>query len=53
MERKFDKEYATQWEKEVIFLESKKIKPIFVKNNIYNIKVYKFTKTYELFKALA
>ena len=52
MERKFDKEYATQWEKEVIFLESKDIKPTFVKTNIYNIRTYKYARNYELFSAL-
>jgi len=48
---KFDKEYSTQYKKEVEFLENLDIRYTFVKN-INNISTYKYTKTPELFKAL-
>jgi len=48
---KFDKEYSTQYKKEVEYLKSIGIKYSFVKN-IQNISTYKYTKTPELFKAL-
>lgn len=52
MERvKFDKEYSTQYKKEVEYLEKLGIKYTFVKN-IKNISTYKYTKTPELFNAL-
>ena len=51
MERKFDKEYMTQYLKEVDFLKSIGIFPIFVKTN-YGVEDYKYTKSQELFKAL-
>jgi len=48
---KFDKEYGTQWSLEVDYLSTKGIKPSFVKND-GGIRLYKFTKTEELFNAL-
>jgi len=48
---KFDKEYATQWKEEVLYLDSLGIKYTFVKN-ISNISTYKYTKTSVLFNAL-
>ena len=48
---KFDKEYATQWSLEVEFLSTKDIQPVFIKRD-NPIRIYKFTKTNELFKAL-
>jgi len=48
---KFDKEYATQWSVEVVFLSTKGIKPVFIKRDS-QIRTYKFTKTEELFIAL-
>jgi len=48
---KFDKEYGTQWSLEVEYLSTKGIKPTFVKRDS-QIRIYKFTKTEELFKAL-
>lgn len=49
----FDIEYSTMWKREVSYLEAKGILPSFVKRTPdYNIKVYKYTKTPELFTAL-
>jgi hypothetical protein len=48
---KFDKEYSTQYKKEVEYLAELSIRYTFVKN-INNISTYKYTKTPELFKAL-
>ena len=48
---KFDKEYGTQWSLEVEYLSTKGIKPVFVKRDS-QIRIYKFTKTEELFKSL-
>lgn len=48
---KFDKEYSTQYKKEVEYLESKGILYTFVKN-VNNISTYKYQKTSELFSAL-
>lgn len=50
--KKYDKEYSTQFSPEKEYLLSKKIKPSFVKN-INGVTTYKYTKTSELFKALA
>lgn len=52
MEKKFDKEYRTQYLKEVDFLKSIRIQPIFVKTE-NGVENYKYTKTEELFNALA
>lgn len=52
MEKKFDKEYATQWVDEMKWLKSNGIYYSFVKT-VNNITVYKYTKTSKLFKALA
>lgn len=50
----FDIEYSTMWRREVNFLESKGIKPTYVKKTPdYGINVYKYTKTPALFLALA
>ena len=50
----FDKEYSTQWRKEVQFLEDKGINYTYAKKHYkYPIIRYKYTKTPELFLALA
>lgn len=50
----FDKEYSTQWRREVQFLEEKGIAYTFAKKHPkYSIVRYKYTKTPELFLALA
>ena len=49
--KKFDKEYSTQFKKEVEYLKSKGIYYSFVKN-VDNISTYKYTKTPELFQTL-
>ena len=48
---KFDKEYATQYPKEMKYLESLGIRYTFVKE-IDGITTYKYSKTSKLFKAL-
>jgi hypothetical protein len=52
MNKKYDKEYSTQFLKEVEFLSSKGIRYTFVKSND-GISTYKYEKTQELFEALA
>lgn len=52
MQKKFDYEYATQYVKEMKYLESIGIKYNFVKD-INGITTYKYSKTSKLFKALA
>ena len=50
----FDKEYSTQWRREVQFLENKGINYTYAKKHFkYPIIRYKYTKTPELFLALA
>ena len=50
----FDKEYSTQWRREVKFLEAKGINYTYAKKHYkYPIIKYKYTKTPELFLALA
>ena len=50
----FDKEYSTQWRREVKFLENKGINYTYAKRHYkYPIIKYKYTKTPELFLALA
>lgn len=50
----FDKEYSTQWRREVKFLEEKGINYTYAKRHYkYPIVKYKYTKTPELFLALA
>lgn len=50
----FDKEYSTQWRREVQFLEDKGINYTYAKKHFkYPIIRYKYTKTPELFLALA
>lgn len=51
--KKFDKEYKTQYLKEVDFLTDKGIRYAFVKRNVDDIRTYKYAKTKELFSALA
>lgn len=50
--KKFDKEYQTQYVDEMKYLLANGIKYTFVKK-IGEIDTYKYTKTPELFKALA
>lgn len=50
--KKFDKEYATNYNAEKEYLLSIGIKPVFVKV-INEVTTYKYTKTEELFKALS
>ena len=49
--KKFDKEYQTQWRKEVDYLKSVGISYVFVKDE-NGISTYKYKKTPELFKLL-
>lgn len=49
--KKFDKEYSTQYIKEMKYLQSKGINYSFVKN-IQEVTTYKYKKTPELFFAL-
>jgi len=50
----FDKEYSTQWKREVQFLEDKGIAYVYAKKHYkYPIIRYKYVKTPELFLALA
>ena len=48
----YDKEYSTMYLKEVDYLKEKGIIHSFVKSNEYGNRIYKYTKTKELFKAL-
>lgn len=50
--KKYDKEYSTQYTPEKEYLLSKGIKPSFVKV-INEVTTYKYSKTSELFNALA
>ena len=50
--KKFDKEYSTQWIKEVEWLRSNGIRYTFVKTDENNVTTYKYKKTSELFNAL-
>ena len=50
----FDKEYSTQWKREVKFLEAKGINYTYAKRHYkYPVIKYKYTKTPDLFLALA
>lgn len=52
--REFDREYSTQWRKEMEFLRAKGIEYTFAKRvGEYKIPTYKYTKTPKLFLALA
>lgn len=51
-ERVFDKEYRTQWIKEVEFLKSVGIRYTFVKKE-NGVSTYKFKKNGELFRQLS
>lgn len=49
----YDKEYSTQWKREVKFLEEKGIAYVYAKRHPkYPVTRYKYTKTPELFLAL-
>ncbi|MBI6875601.1 hypothetical protein [Clostridium aciditolerans] len=48
----FDKEYKTQYMKEVDFLTNKGIRYTFVKRSNDDVRTYKYAKTRELFNAL-
>jgi hypothetical protein len=50
--KKFDKEYFTQYTPEKKYLENIGISPSFVKV-VDGVTTYKYTKTSELFRALA
>ena len=50
----YDFEYATQYRKEVEYLKSRGIEPTYMKRvGEYRIPTYKYTKTPELFRAVA
>lgn len=49
--KKFDKEYSTQYKKEVEYLSNIGIKYTFVKN-INGISIYKYKKSAKLFESL-
>ncbi len=50
----FDKEYSTQYYKEMCYLRDNGIIPTYVKQNkTYDVTTYKYKKTPELFKACA
>ena len=51
MKKQWDKEYSTQFKKEVEYLKSKGIEYSFVKD-VQGVTTYKYTKTPELFLAL-
>lgn len=51
MIKKFDKEYATNYLREVEYLSGKGIRYTFVKERD-GVSTYKYTKTQELFEAL-
>ena len=50
--KKFDKEYFTQYTPEMEYLKKSGISPSFVKI-VNGVTTYKYTKTPELFEALA
>jgi hypothetical protein len=50
-QKKFDKEYSTQYTPEMKYLLSKGIKYAFVKD-VNGVTTYKYKKTPELFRAL-
>lgn len=52
MSKKYDKEYSTQFLKEVEFLSSMGIRYTFVKSND-GISTYKYEKSQDLFEVLA
>lgn len=50
----YDSEYATQFRREVEFLKERGIEPTYMKRvGEYRIPTYKYTKTPELFRAVA
>lgn len=50
---KFDKEYSTQYWKEVKFLEDNGVKYTFVKTLENGVSVFKYKKNSELFRLLS
>lgn len=50
--KKFDKEYSTQYTPEMKYLLGVGIQPVFIKSK-NDVITYKYTKTSELFNALA
>ena len=50
--KKFDKEYSTQYTPEMKYLLEAGISPVFIKSK-NDVITYKYTKTSDLFKALA
>ncbi|MGV1038674.1 hypothetical protein [Clostridium perfringens] len=51
MDKKYDKEYSTQYLPEVDFLKAKGIETTFIKT-IQGVETYKYTKNKKLFLAL-
>lgn len=51
--KKFDKEYATQWPKEVQWLQEHGIRYVFVKTDENDVTTYKYKRTAELFRWLS
>ena len=50
----FDSEYNTQFKKEMLYLKDRGIEPVYIKKSgEYRIPTYKYTKTPELFRAVA
>jgi len=50
----YDSEYATQFRREVEFLKERGFEPTYIKRvGEYRIPTYKYTKTPELFRAVA
>lgn len=52
-ESKWNREYVTSFLNEVMFLKKKGIRYEFVKTNSYQISVWSYKKTPQLFEALA
>lgn len=50
--KKFDKEYSTQWMREVEWLTEHGVKYTFVKVSSDNVTTYKYRKNAKLFKEL-
>lgn len=51
--KKYDKEYATSFYDEVLYLRKHGIRYEWVYTNEYGVSVWKYKKTYSLWKALA
>jgi len=48
----FDKEYSTEWLREVDYLAEKGIEHVYEKKTDFGVRQFKYTKTPELFEAL-